>query len=428
MPIHSFINYIVEETDLKTIYRHFDGCEQRIANINKLVSIAYEFESNNLSDYTDFLAELERMIFFTDKSGQGCAPYDAEGKNSIELTTIHSSKGLQYPMIIIPQLTKRLTSAAASDSFKIAKVNIDNQLQSVLGFKVNDTDTVAYSLASFMANESNIAEKIRLFYVACTRAESFLTLSVPNTTKNENNSYLNYMFRQYDINCSEIIDSFVEEGDVDILSHVSGIHNAKLLRLSHIDYADNKVFNYPEIVQLKEKKFVNFENDDISTDKVDSHQLSFSTANKLGTAFHELAAMKFEQIEDDAEIEAAINALGAKYRLSEEQINDLKRFRKNFINHTVYPEIKNAEERHFELWFSLPAERGLVKNGSIDLLYKYAGNWKIIDFKTNSLEGRTQADVMVENGYDKQLEQYTEAVQSLLGIDVSTAELMFLNL
>lgn len=428
MPIHSFINYIVEETNLKTIYRHFDGYDQRIANINKLVSIAYEFESNNLSDYTEFLAELERMIFFTDKSGQGCAPYDAEGKNSIELTTIHSSKGLQYPMVIIPQLTKRLTSAAGSDSFKIAKVNIDNQLQNVLGFKVNDTNTMAYSLTSFMANESNIAEKIRLFYVACTRAERFLTFSVPHTTKNETNSYLNYMFRQYDENFPELIDTFIEDGDTDALSRVSGIQNAKLLRLSQIDYGDHKVFNYPEIVQLKEKKLVKFEIDDVSTDKEANHHLSFSNANKLGTAFHELAAMKFEEIEDDAEIESAIIALGAKYRLSEEQRNDLIRLRDNFINDTRYHEIKNAEERHFELWFSKPDEKGLVKNGSIDLLYKYDGNWKIIDFKTNSLAGRTQAEVMTENGYDKQLEQYTEAVQSLMGLEVSTAELMFLNL
>jgi ATP-dependent exoDNAse (exonuclease V) beta subunit len=427
LPIHSFISYIVEETDLKTIYRHFDGYEQRIANINKLISIAYEFESNNLADYEKYIKDLERMIFFTDKSGQGCAAFNAEGKNSIELTTIHSSKGLQYPMVIVPQLSKRLTSAAASDSFKIGKVNVENSLQRVLGFKVNETDTITYSVASFIANNSNIAEKIRLFYVACTRAEKYLTFSVPQTSKNESTSYLNYLFRQYDINISETVDEFIEDGETDTISLVRGISNARLLKLSQIEYKESKFFDYPEIAVLPNQPVISFESAAPAEEKSVHHQLTFSTANKLGTAFHELAAMKFDQIEDNKEIEDAVRVLGSKFKLSEEQINDLRRFRKNFISHEIYPEIKNADKRYFELWFSLPDERGIVKNGAIDLLYQYDGKWKIIDFKTNSLQGRTAEEVKVANGYDKQLEQYTKAVKSLLDIDVDSADLMFLN-
>jgi ATP-dependent exoDNAse (exonuclease V) beta subunit len=69
--------------------------------------------------------------------------------------------------------------------------------------------------------------------------------------------------------------------------------------------------------------------------------------------------------------------------------------------------------------------------GSIDLFYydSEAKGWVIVDFKTTALRGNAPEAVMIENGYDKQLEFYGAYLESVIGDEkVISKEICWLNI
>ena len=110
---------------------------------------------------------------------------------------------------------------------------------------------------------------------------------------------------------------------------------------------------------------------------------------------------------DQAEIHAAIQEAG---RL-------LDRFRA----HPLYAEIDSAE-RHHEVPYFLPEGRGII-----DLLYRGAAGWVIIDFKTDEVRSDEEVRTVIrENGYDQQVARYAQAVAAQIEIQTKT-RLVFLN-
>ncbi len=91
------------------------------------------------------------------------------GVNAVRIMTMHAVKGLQFPMVVIAGMSggfKNSSEAALWDGDGELHVNLCKDVKS-LGYA-----SVAQTEAAHIA-----AERIRLLYVACTRAESFLAVS-----------------------------------------------------------------------------------------------------------------------------------------------------------------------------------------------------------------------------------------------------------
>lgn len=91
-------------------------------------------------------------------------PIDAEG-DAIEIVTVHSAKGLQWPVVIPINMVTRVR---AIDRFVVA----DNTIHWIEG------GTAAPELMQILRADGEAAarERLRLWYVACTRAEELLVL------------------------------------------------------------------------------------------------------------------------------------------------------------------------------------------------------------------------------------------------------------
>lgn len=110
---------------------------------------------------------------------------------------------------------------------------------------------------------------------------------------------------------------------------------------------------------------------------------------------------------DDVELHAAIH----------EAHNLLARF----CVHPLRVEIESAEHYH-ELPYELPVGRGVI-----DVLYRRANEWIVADFKTDELRSEAEAhEVAREEGYDRQMARYADAITMLLGQRPRT-QLVFLN-
>ncbi|MBP7735484.1 MAG: UvrD-helicase domain-containing protein [Spirochaetes bacterium] len=432
MSISDLIAYIIDRYDLKTVYRHLDDYEQRAANLEKLIQVAQKFEADNGTDLKRFVEELERLIFIGG-SEEGTALYEAPGRNSVRLSTIHSVKGLEYPMVIFVQCLKNLKSQQGREIFKHASVLMDDGFHSTMGFITSAGRPVSYSMANAVSGIQHMEEKKRLLYVALTRAEKHLVISVPPLEDEvSENSYLGFLTTQYRENFINIInDALLNTKQLNRMQIHKAVGNSTFLVIdqndSPVDSIDDRsipIIELPEPVHFKSIDSVESVTGKISSD---SWILSDDDSSTVGTAFHELAALCFDELDDKKKNRVNIKNLCSKYQLDDDAEQWLVKYAENLASSEIYQEIKNSDERYMEFGYTRKNEKGEVVSGVIDLVYRHQGKLKIVDYKTTSLGKKRPEEVVRENRYDLQLEEYAKAVEERMGEKVIERVLVFVG-
>ena len=170
-PIADLLRYAVEESEYMTVIAaNFDGA-QRLANVRKLFTLAERFERAGAHLVRDFVRYVEEFEAIGSREGEGQIDDSA---NAVTLMTIHQAKGLEFPIVFIPNLHHRSVRSQehwfALDRHRGLTVKIpDGRGQQVAGL----------TLETFRdrSKHREYAESIRLLYVAATRAENRLILS-----------------------------------------------------------------------------------------------------------------------------------------------------------------------------------------------------------------------------------------------------------
>jgi ATP-dependent helicase/nuclease subunit A len=100
---------------------------------------------------------------------------------SVRITTIHASKGLQFPMVIVSGMTSTGTSQPPKLLFPDGggvEIGLNTALRSA-----------GYADAAEMEKTMSDCEDLRLLYVACTRAESKLVVSLHRSAGSKSQTY-----------------------------------------------------------------------------------------------------------------------------------------------------------------------------------------------------------------------------------------------
>jgi ATP-dependent helicase/nuclease subunit A len=142
---------------------------QNVANMRKLLDLARATDP----PLADFVERLDLLIAEAEKEGE--ATLDTVGK-SVQLLTVHASKGLEYPIVFVPDLdgafNLRTSDAALIDAEHGIGLTV---LDPEMGFK--RSASLVRQLITDGYRRRGLAEEKRLFYVACTRARDHLVLS-----------------------------------------------------------------------------------------------------------------------------------------------------------------------------------------------------------------------------------------------------------
>jgi ATP-dependent exoDNAse (exonuclease V) beta subunit len=157
--------------DLAVLAR-WDG-PRRYANLRKLMRLARTYEEVRGRDLEGFLG------FIRDQEALGAAQLEAvseeEGGDAVRLLTIHAAKGLEFKVVVVADAGRDLGGAAADEIVALA----DGRL----GFKVvhpTSGERMAvfeYDEVAGAGREAARAERLRLYYVAMTRAIDRLLVS-----------------------------------------------------------------------------------------------------------------------------------------------------------------------------------------------------------------------------------------------------------
>ncbi len=172
VPINQLILTIVNETGMIGTLGLGRQGPQRWANYQKLLDLARNFDGDETKQtLTDFIEFLDILI--TEEPREGDAPIE-ESSTAVQIMTIHSAKGKQFPVVILPSLDrtgKYVTEPYIDEVLGIgfSPLNPDDSY--------TKTEPEIVNLMKDRANAKDEAEKKRLFYVGATRAEDRLILS-----------------------------------------------------------------------------------------------------------------------------------------------------------------------------------------------------------------------------------------------------------
>ena len=297
--------------------------------------------------------------------------------NSVTITNIHKSKGLEYKICYFSGFHKEFNLMDVKDKI------LYNEKYGLIMPSYNEGFSNTFINTIFKEDNlrNEISEKIRLLYVALTRAKEKMIIVMPefdseklienpsNYQKNMMTSFKDMMYFTYNY-----IEEYIKEIEVDCtkdyLINKSGSDNNSLLVEDNLKVLE-KSFS-KEV--LKEEHF--------SKNVVSLNSLEDISKMKLGTKIHEI----FELIDfNNPDYDVISNK---EKELVEAFLN--QKIIKDNLNSKMYKEYEFIYQKDNEF-----------KTGIIDLMIENTDTIIIIDYKLKNV---------LDDAYTKQLEGYKEAI------------------
>lgn len=170
--------HVYSQTDYLSFVLALPGGSQRRANLLKLHQRAIQFE-NFTSSFN--VISLSRFVDFLQKlldSGGDWAPAepDSSAANAVRVMSVHKSKGLEFPIVILAETNRQFQTG-------IHSADCITDGRSTVGLRIIDRDSgtklssLTWQVISQKQKKQNLAEEMRILYVAITRARDKLILT-----------------------------------------------------------------------------------------------------------------------------------------------------------------------------------------------------------------------------------------------------------
>lgn len=145
----------------------------KLANVKKLRLLAQQYCQTKQASLAEWLQNVKDLRASSSKEPAATVQAD----DALQIMTIHNSKGLEFDLVILPQLDKSVHGDTASIKYLPGKEGE----QGLLGIKVPDKEmqlqnSGVYELAKACDSELEEEESRRLLYVAMTRAQKQLLM------------------------------------------------------------------------------------------------------------------------------------------------------------------------------------------------------------------------------------------------------------
>jgi len=396
MPLSQAVKTIYDESNIMGVYAHLDDVEQRSANLYKFLTLCKEYEEGNEQNLYSFLSLLENAIYFSDAK-EDEAFYLSDNTRSIELCTIHSTKGLAYPLVLLANADKGLYTQITSDALKHNNFEMNGERKEIVGFKMGDYVPLSHRVLKEIDKLKHLAEKKRLLYVALTRAEHDVVISAQLKEKQKKKDQ-----ERGDISLREDSYLFMMLDSMEI--EKEELYRQNPLYCIKMEEEQERTEKKESVTYVEQtlaplsftsRKQVSATG---QTDQASALEVDISAANR-GTLVHKIIELYWDSFQDNQE--AILNKVGIHDK--EEQASIVKSM-KNFYASDVYTLLKAGVSHRFELEFNFEG-----KTGFIDFIYydKSKEGWVIVDFKT----GNESKDKTVK--YQEQLDFYKTVMEKL---------------
>jgi ATP-dependent helicase/nuclease subunit A len=165
------LNDFIWEVLMETGYYYFVGVlpkgNLRQANLRLLTDKAFEFEKTSMRGLYNFLRYVEKLNVTA--GDMGTAKTLSENDNVVRLMTIHKSKGLEFPVVIICGSSKKFNKSDTTKNI------LKHRLYGIAPKYINADERIYKETFPRIAVKNvikieNLSEEMRVLYVAMTRA------------------------------------------------------------------------------------------------------------------------------------------------------------------------------------------------------------------------------------------------------------------
>jgi ATP-dependent helicase/nuclease subunit A len=165
VPVATTIAALLEATRAHVGFALEHGGEQVLANVAHVGDLARRYEAEGGLSFRGFIDELRKQA----KSGEaGEAPILEEGSDGVRLMTVHKAKGLEFPIVILADMTAKLHASVASRS-----IDAGRRVCAIRLAGCAPADLLEHEDEELLRDE---AEGMRVAYVAATRARDLLVV------------------------------------------------------------------------------------------------------------------------------------------------------------------------------------------------------------------------------------------------------------
>ncbi|MCR5703810.1 MAG: helicase-exonuclease AddAB subunit AddA [Eubacterium sp.] len=170
--VYELIQMILQETGYDLYLQAMPGGKRRQMNLEALKEKAVSYDATSYKGLFNFIRYIERIKELSGDEGESSTV--GEHDNLVRIMTIHKSKGLQFPVVFLCETTGRgggrEDEILIDDQGNIGVDCIDPELRT-------KSKTFYKKCIRQKNEEEELAEKMRLLYVAMTRAEEKLFIT-----------------------------------------------------------------------------------------------------------------------------------------------------------------------------------------------------------------------------------------------------------
>ena len=387
-------------------------------------------------------ADLGSFVFWArqqadDQASAVEVPVPEPDDDAVRIMTIHGSKGLEFPIVI-------LAGVGASPAVRVPPVIFTpNGAEFTAGASDGRVETLGYIAARGNEITHEVAERARLLYVAATRARDHLVISRHHNSTRASRSPAAVMESHIDQGAAPMFEpsTFTTAATPRVQTSSSRVSSSRgastrdVLDATLERYAtalnraaQPSVVSATKIAQYLHESAASEDSQSVSVLDESSGQLDAverppwqrgRSASALGRAVH--AVLQYCDLEGGTDVLAFAH---------EQSVAEHIPGRRDEIAQRVHhvrssPTVRRALEQRY--WREVPVAteiNGYTVEGYIDLLFEHDGQLTVVDYKTDSVSSGGDVAIAAQR-YAPQAAAYALAVEGALGRAVHNATFIF---
>ncbi|MCX7735822.1 MAG: UvrD-helicase domain-containing protein [Candidatus Kapabacteria bacterium] len=473
IPIYKLLAKFLQDAAWFGTVSNKSGEKQIIANIEKFLNFAREFDSRGFRNFYDFINEVK---FITENEIDESESVFITDDDVVNVMTVHASKGLEFPVVILQGTNSEakknegfVISPELGLWFPVQKLNEKNYPE--------QCDSPSYLITKEERKQIEYAEEKRLLYVALTRAKDYLVISAELKLNKDNkvnkpSGFFKMLMKalNYDINkiyddesidlknnLLILVDNEPKEINHEFKVNIkSEIKDTKGIASLSEKKEDEKILNIREIfsnieyLNYSPTKIQNFLDDEkyfrlkyllgLPID-AESNQIFFQDSELdeesgmiFGTLLHKVLERINIWLKSDLSIDIELlkntinsvipfNLINSK-NLAENLLSEAQKVANSKFIKDNYENIINGKS---EYSLTIPIHNDFL-NAKIDLLLKnFDGNYEIWDWKTNTIQDNEHKERLIAH-YEFQMKVYAFLISKIFNQKEYLSRLLFTKL
>ncbi|MBQ8182513.1 MAG: helicase-exonuclease AddAB subunit AddA [Clostridia bacterium] len=231
LPVDEFVKYLIDDTGVTDIFLSMPDGDMRRANLRGFIRFAEDFTKSGRIGLNAFVRYFDNAV----ENGSLHSHTSTSVADGVSFMSIHKSKGLEFPYVIIADCAKGFNKQDSHKSLLLSR-------ETGIGLKIRDDELFSkYHTVSSAATEKSVlfgtaSEELRVLYVAMTRAKEHLTfvcsitgkslgkrVKINNTLSFDSHGRLHpYAVYKASSVCEWILTCFAKHKDCGIIRDIAG--------------------------------------------------------------------------------------------------------------------------------------------------------------------------------------------------------------